>query len=68
MAGDIGGRQCRNDDQAPAVGEKPLGGLHWLKGRFPFIFLFAAATLCGRETQFNKQSASRLLQRERHAA
>ena len=28
MAGDIGGGQGRDDDQAPAVGERPLGGLH----------------------------------------
>jgi hypothetical protein len=33
MAGDIGGGQCRDDDQAPAVGERPLGRLHRLKGR-----------------------------------
>lgn len=29
MAGDIGSGQCRDDDQAPAVGEgAPLGGPH----------------------------------------
>jgi hypothetical protein len=29
MAGDIGGGQCRDDDQAPAVGERaPLGRPH----------------------------------------
>jgi hypothetical protein len=28
MAGDIGGGHGRDDDQAPAVGQRPLGGLH----------------------------------------
>ena len=37
MAGDVGSGQCRDDDQAPAVGERaPLGGLHrW--GDVPLI-------------------------------
>jgi hypothetical protein len=36
MAGDIGSGQCRDDDQAPAVGEgAPLGGPHrWGMSRF----------------------------------
>ena len=34
MAGDIGGGHGRDDDQAPAVGQRPLGGLHRRKGRF----------------------------------
>ncbi|QHO73852.1 hypothetical protein ACH79_15460 [Bradyrhizobium sp. CCBAU 051011] len=54
MAGDIGGGQCRDDDQAPAVG----------KGRsadcigertFPFIFLLLStreASLGGITQQF----------------
>ncbi len=65
MTGDIGGSHGRDDDQAPAVGERPLGGLHEIKA-FPVSFIVSAASLCGRRAQFNRQS--RLLQRQRHAA
>ena len=43
MAGDVGSGQCRDDDQAPAVGERaPLGGLHrW--GDVPLIVENCAA-------------------------
>jgi hypothetical protein len=44
MAGDIGGGQCRNDNQAPAVGQRPLGGLHRMKRRFR---LFSYGSACG---------------------
>ena len=49
MAGDIGCGQCRDDDQAPAVGERaPLGGWHrW--GVVPFL---VAPSLCGLGGQF----------------
>ena len=66
MAGDIGGGQCRDDDQAPAVGQRPLGGLHRLKGRFRFVFLLPRAYADVRRSSTSNPPS--LLPRQRHAA